>query len=91
MGKSQWDFKDCFWPKNGLYVNVDGDIKVCCMNTSAKSFGNIFSDSIEKIRHGSEFQKVKLGCQTNNPTSHCENCSYKELVPQLQRLKVNHL
>ena len=42
-GKSNWDYKDCFWVQNGLYITVDGDIKVCCINTSAKSLGNIFT------------------------------------------------
>ena len=46
MGKSKWDFKDCFWPKNGLYATVEGDVKVCCLNTGAKSFGNIYQSNI---------------------------------------------
>ena len=30
-----------------------------------------------------DYQNVKKGCNTNNPTSHCKNCSYKELTPIL--------
>ena len=32
--------------------------------------------------------KVKRGCETNNPTSHCKNCSYKELTPILSHVGV---
>ena len=35
-----------------------------------------------------DYQNVKKGCQTNNPTSHCQNCSYKELVPILNYVVV---
>ena len=30
MGKSKWDFKDCFWVNNGLYTTVEGHVKMCC-------------------------------------------------------------
>ena len=84
MGRSKWDFKDCFWVKEGLYTTVEGHVKMCCMNTGAKSFGNLFENSIDEIRKRDEYQKVKKGCSTNKPTSHCKNCSYKELPPILE-------
>lgn len=86
-GKSDWDYKDCFWVQNGLYVTVDGDVKVCCINTSAKSLGNIYTSTIDAILGSEEYQKIKTGCELNNPTNHCKNCSYKELVPILKKLK----
>jgi len=88
MGKSKWDFEDCFWVKNGLYTTVEGDVKMCCMNTGAKSLGNLFDNSIDEIRLTSDYEKIKNGCKTNNPTSHCKNCSYKELTPMLSHLGV---
>jgi hypothetical protein len=36
------------------------------------------------------FQNVQNGCNTNNPTSHCKNCSYKELVPMLDDIKTSN-
>ena len=90
MGKSEWDFPDCFWVKNGLYTTVDGNVLGCCMNTGAKPFGNLFTDSIEDIHGGEDFQNVKKGCSTNKPTHHCKNCSYKELVPILSELGVQN-
>jgi len=83
MGRSKWDFKDCFWVKNGLYSTVEGDVKMCCLNTDAKSFGNLFENTIDEIRMNESYQKVKQGCTLNKPTSHCKNCSYKELIPLL--------
>ena len=88
MGKSKWDFKDCFWVNNAIYTTVEGNIKMCCMNTGAEPFGNLFENSIDEIRLMDDYQNVKKGCQTNNPTSHCQNCSYKELVPILNYVGV---
>ena len=88
MGKSKWDFKDCFWVNNGIYTTVEGHVKMCCMNTGAEPFGNLFENSIDEIRLMDDYQNVKRGCQTNNPTSHCKNCSYKELTPILEYVGV---
>ena len=89
MGKSKWDFPDCYWVKNGLYTTVEGHVKMCCMNTGARPFGNLFANTIDEIREMKDYQNVKQGCETNNPTSHCENCSYKEITPMLTYLSVN--
>lgn len=86
-GNHEWDYEDCFWPKNAVYTTVEGNVKVCCMNTSAESFGNLFVDDIHDIHSTERFQEVLIGCSTNNPTSHCKNCSYKELVPILKKIK----
>jgi len=87
-GRGDWNFKDCFWVKTGLYATVEGRILACCMNTAAKSFGNIFEKSIEDIHNGIDFQNVKQGCLSNTPTKHCASCSYKELAPVLTQLGV---
>jgi len=88
MGKSKWDYEDCFWVNNALYTTVEGNVKMCCLNTGAKPFGNLFINSIDEIRQMTDYQNVKKGCNTNNPTSHCNNCSYKELSPMLKYLGV---
>ena len=88
MGKPKWDFKDCFWVNNALYTTVEGNVKMCCLNTGAKPFGNLFINSIDEIREMEDYQNVKRGCNINNPTSHCKNCSYKELSPMLEYLGV---
>jgi MoaA/NifB/PqqE/SkfB family radical SAM enzyme len=86
-GKSQWDFSDCFWVEEGIYTTVEGHVKMCCMNTGAKPFGNLFESSIEEIRESKDYKAVKSGCSTNKPTSHCKNCSYKELTPILTQIR----
>lgn len=86
-GKSKWDYEDCFWVEEALYTTVEGNVKMCCMNTGAKPFGNLFETDLELIRTSDDFQNVKNGCKTNTPTSHCKNCSYKELVPILSEIK----
>lgn len=85
-GITPWTYSDCFWPESGVYITVEGDVKVCCMNTSAKSFGNIFTTPISEIRTSGEFLKVYNGCKQNKPTNHCNNCSYKELNNVLEKL-----
>jgi len=86
-GKEEWDFPDCFWVKEGIYTTVEGHVKMCCLNTGAEPFGNLFDTSIEDIRNSKDFQAVQQGCATNNPTSHCATCSYKELAPMLKLIK----
>ena len=91
MGKGNWEFPDCFWVKEGLYTTVDGRVLMCCMNTGARSFGNLFTHDLEQIRSSEDFQNVKKGCETNQPTKHCKNCSYKELTPILKELQVQNV
>lgn len=86
-GRDNWEFKNCFWVKEGLYTTVEGNVKMCCLNTAAKPFGNIFEQNIEEIRSSEDYSKVRKGCETNSPTSHCRNCSYKELNPLLAKVK----
>jgi hypothetical protein len=83
-GKAPWTWSDCFWVQDGFYCTVEGNVKVCCMNTSTQSLGNIFTNSMEEIYSG-RFQSIKTGCESNCPTEHCNTCSYKELSPLLER------
>jgi len=86
-GKFGWNFNDCFWVKNGVYITSTGDIKICCMNTSSKSFGNILLDpSIQMSRSNKRFVEIKNGCESNSPVEHCKNCSYMELNGILKEL-----
>jgi radical SAM protein with 4Fe4S-binding SPASM domain len=86
-GKENWNYSDCFWPQSGLYINVNGDVKMCCLNTNTESFGSIFEKSFDEIRNRKNYIEVKNGCEKNSPTAHCKNCSYKELAPLLYRIK----
>jgi len=90
MGKAVWDFDDCFWVDRGLYVTVEGNVKVCCMNTGATPLGNLFEEHIDEIHGSPGYQNIKNGCKINKPTDHCKNCSYKELTPILSHLGVHN-
>ena len=86
-GKSPWDFKDCFWPKSGIYMTVDGSLKVCCMNTSTEPIGNIFLDDLGELRKNSKLSEIRNELNSNlqdNP--HCKKCSYKVLEPILSKI-----
>ena len=85
-GIPYWDYDQCIWVRESSYITVDGGVEMCCMNTSVKKFGNILDDDIDNIRQSKRFQAIKKGCDTNNPTSHCVNCSYKELNKTLNYL-----
>lgn len=86
-GRKDWDYSDCFWVQRGAYITVEGNMKVCCMNTSAKTISNVFFvKNIKDHFESQAFQDIKSGCETNNPTDHCKSCSYKELTPVLQKL-----
>jgi MoaA/NifB/PqqE/SkfB family radical SAM enzyme len=86
-GRKEWDFSDCFWVQRGAYVTVEGNMKVCCMNTAAKPIQNIFFvKNAREVFESKAFEEIKIGCETNNPTDHCRTCSYKELLPLLQRV-----
>ncbi|SVC05625.1 uncharacterized protein METZ01_LOCUS258479, partial [marine metagenome] len=73
-GKSPWNYSNCFWPKNGLYITVDGRVLMCALNTSAEGFGNIFYQSLDEIRNSEKYSEVRESCNKNQPSQHCKNC-----------------
>lgn len=86
-GKKNWDFSECFWVKNGIYITALGEMKVCCMNTSAKAIGNVVTSlSVSELQRSKPFIAIKSGCESNTPTGHCKNCSYFELNEILSQL-----
>lgn len=80
-GKREWDFKDCFWPNNGIYIDTFGMLRICNIKTDSKPIGNINNDLLQDIiRNNEELIRVREGCKNNEPELHCKNCSYKELT-----------
>ena len=67
-------------------MTVEGNIKVCALNTDTKSLGNIFKDPIHEILNTKRMNEIREGCKKDEPTKHCKNCSYKELSPILEKL-----
>jgi len=85
-GEAPWTWSDCFWVKEAVYMTVEGDITVCCLNTSAEPVGNILEQTIEEIHSSFAYDEIRQGCANNEPNIHCANCSYKELSPLLESL-----
>lgn len=85
-GKAPWTFADCFWPKNGFYMNVDGTVRICCLNTSTEPIGNLFYSSLDKILQSPKRKEIAEGCRINSPRIHCRKCDYKKLSPILERI-----
>ncbi len=82
-GKSPWTFSECFWPIRGFYMDVYGNVKICCLNTSTEPIGNIFESNIEEIRLSSKLLQVRKECNNDTPGLHCRKCDYKRLSPIL--------
>ena len=77
-GKAPWTWSDCFWVNTGIYMTVEGNLKVCALNTDTESLGNIFNQSISEILNSEKMSEIREGCNKNIPSKHCQNCSYKE-------------
>lgn len=85
-GKAPWTWSDCFWVNTGIYMTVEGNLKVCALNTDTESLGNIFDKPLDQILNSKKMNEIRIGCNTDIPSKHCENCSYKELSPILEKL-----
>lgn len=85
-GKAPWTWSDCFWVNTGIYMTVEGNLKVCALNTDTESLGNIFEKSLYEILNSKKMNEIRNGCKNNIPSKHCQNCSYKELSPILEKL-----
>lgn len=86
-GIPNWDFKDCFWPYEGLIVDVFGDVRQCIINTSQKPLGNIYKDNIREIFNNSSHYKETRSCLSQNKAAaNCENCDYKILAKPLKKV-----
>jgi len=82
-GKSPWTFSNCWWPSKGLVIRVNGDVNVCCLNTSAKHIGNIYRNTLHQILDNKDRMFIKRMCAMNKPAKHCITCDYKRLSPIL--------
>jgi MoaA/NifB/PqqE/SkfB family radical SAM enzyme len=89
-GVPQWDYKDCFWPFNGIIIDVFGEIRQCVVNTSMKPLGNIFRDDVRALYNSSgHFTKAREMLSKNCPPSNCVNCDYKHLTGPLSEILKN--
>lgn len=85
-GKALWDFHDCFWPRTGFYMDVHGDVRICCLNTSSSPVGNIFDSALKDLLGSPKRRQVAQECMRDIPGVHCRRCDYKRLAPVLERV-----
>jgi len=85
-GKAPWDFHDCFWPRSGFYMDVNGDVRICCLNTSSSPVGNIFRSSLDELLGSPKRLQVAEECRLDSPGVHCRRCDYKKLSSVLERI-----
>ncbi len=84
-GVAGWQYSDCFWPFEGLVVDVFGDVRQCVINTSQAPIGNIFKNDIVKLYNESQHYidlRAKLGC--NKVGKDCIHCDYHFLASTLE-------
>lgn len=86
IGEADWEFKNCFWASKRLYIDVFGNVRVCCLNTSGRSFGNIFKESLKDIRESKEFKEIDDAIKSNIAPDYCKTCDYKRLSPILKEI-----
>ena len=86
-GIPDWKYSDCFWPYEGIVVDVFGDVRQCLLNTSQKPIFNIDTDDIEGYyNEGQHYKKIRSCLSDNKASAECENCDYKFLSPILKEI-----
>jgi radical SAM protein with 4Fe4S-binding SPASM domain len=64
--------KDCRDPWEFMFVNVHGDIRVCCI--SHRIMGNINHDTVENIWENPSYQEFRRRMLTAEPPEECQTC-----------------
>lgn len=86
-GVAGWEYKDCFWPKSGVIIDVYGDVRQCIINTSQHPIGNLHQQPLRDIYNNSILLKqARENLAKNCPPQSCINCDYNYLSPILKKL-----
>lgn len=84
-GVPDWRYHNCFWPFEGIIIDVNGNIRQCIINTSQRPIGNIYRDDIRKLYNESRhYQQTREMLAQGKPTDNCLNCDYQHLAPTLK-------
>lgn len=65
----------CSAPWEGMFINPDGDFRVCC---AGQSLGNLNKNSLEDILYGEELTNVRNDILTQGYSDYCTNCMESE-------------
>jgi len=84
-GVPSWNYSDCFWPFEGVVVDVFGDIRQCLINTSQRPIFNIDSGNFEEYYNSSKhYTDTRASLSKNCAPDECTTCDYKFLGPILK-------
>jgi MoaA/NifB/PqqE/SkfB family radical SAM enzyme len=87
QGVGGWQYKDCFWPYEGMFIDAYGEIRHCIMNYTMKPIGNIFKDNVRELyNHGEVYVNARKGLSKNCPPEQCASCDYHHLSDTLTRI-----
>jgi len=75
----------CAAPWRGLHINPQGSVKTCCAG-DPNMLGNLNSQTIEEILHGSALQEVRQTLREGRPhAQYCHNCVQAERYGRSER------
>jgi len=75
----------CAAPWRGLHINPQGSVKTCCAG-DPNMLGNLNSQTIEEILHGSALQEVRQTLRAGRPHArYCHNCVQAERYGRSER------
>lgn len=88
VGDPFFEFTKCIWPFERMYIGVEGNIFVCCLNLDDQwCMGNIFQQDLKKVFRQKRMEEIREGLRHNKPTKHCQTCSYMIHREALQKIK----
>lgn len=75
----------CAAPWRGLHINPQGSVKTCCAG-DPNMLGNLNSQTIEEILHGTALQEVRQTLRAGQPhEKYCHNCVQAERYGRSER------
>jgi len=79
-GAVNWDFKDCFWPYEGVFIDAYGEVRHCILNYTMTPIDNVFKTPIKEIFNTNPiFVDARKSMGRNIPPPQCKTCDYKNL------------
>lgn len=86
-GVPDWDYNKCFWPENGLVIDVFGGLRQCILNTLQRPIGNVFTESLRDIYNSANaFVNVRESLRKNVASELCSECDYYKLKSSLKEI-----
>ncbi|HTZ11710.1 MAG TPA: radical SAM protein [Candidatus Margulisiibacteriota bacterium] len=74
--------RDCKFPFENMYVDVDGVVYPCVCRVNPDVFvGNIKEQSVAEIWNSPKFQEFRAAFYTDNPPRQCQECTFSVLDP----------